>query len=88
MWWVGGGCLEGEISDCLWLIFSLAKPNNIRGNLECGSAQPSLLYKIVLFTMYYLDNVKQRMTLLYDRNDEHRLDVGTLRMLVYIPVTR
>ena len=32
-----------------------------------------------------LDNVKQRLKLLYDRNDEHRLDVGALRMLVYVP---
>ena len=32
-----------------------------------------------------IDNVKQRMKLLYDKNDEHRADVGYLRMLVYIP---
>ena len=37
-------------------------------------------------TMCDLDNVKQRLKLLYDRNDEHRLDVGALRMLVYVPV--
>ena len=42
---------------------------------------------VQVVTMYDLDNVKQRMKLLYDRNDEHRLDVGTLRMLVYVPVT-
>ena len=46
----------------------------------------NIVCKIVLFTIYDLDNVKQRMKLLYDRNDEHRLDVGTLRMLVYVPV--
>ena len=46
----------------------------------------NIVCKIVLFTIYDLDNVKQRMKLLYDRNDEHSLDVGTLRMLVYVPV--
>ena len=46
----------------------------------------NIVCKIVLFTIYDLDNVKQRMKLLYDRNDEHRLDVGILRMLVYVPV--
>ena len=47
------------------------------------STLPNIVFWL---TMYDLDNVKQRLKLLYDRNDEHRLDVGTLRMLVYVPV--
>ena len=31
------------------------------------------------------NNVKQRMKLLYDKSDDHRLDVRMLMMLVYIP---
>ena len=35
--------------------------------------------------LFNLDNVKQRMKILYDKNDEHRADVKLLLMLVYIP---
>lgn len=33
----------------------------------------------------FLDNVKQRMKLLYDKDDGHRGDVRMLMMLVYVP---
>ena len=38
-----------------------------------------------LLMLFNLDNVKQRMKILYDKNDEHRADVKLLLMLVYIP---
>lgn len=39
-----------------------------------------------LILIFILDNVKQRMKILYDKNDEHRNDVRMLMMLAYIPV--
>ena len=39
-----------------------------------------------LLMLFNLDNVKQRMKILYDKNDEHRADVKLLLMLVYIPI--
>ena len=40
---------------------------------------------MTLLMLFNLDNVKQRMKILYDKNDEHRADVKLLLMLVYIP---